>query len=52
MSERFAREQRLQGPNGYIREMLDGTSAVDEEAEAEALFNRMASDWGAEDSTP
>lgn len=48
MSERFAREQRLQGPNGYIRDMLEPSKPEDEEAAAGAMFTRMAGDWGLE----
>jgi len=31
MSERFAREERLQGPQTYIRTMLDQREAADED---------------------
>lgn len=48
MSERFAREARLQGPNGYIREFLEPSKPEDEEAAAGAMFARMAGDWGLE----
>jgi hypothetical protein len=48
MSERFAREQRLQGPNGYIRDMLEPSKPEDEETAAAAMFARMAGDWGLE----
>lgn len=34
MSERFAREERLQGPQTYIRTMLDGTEAEDDDGDA------------------
>jgi hypothetical protein len=48
MSERFAREQRLQGPNGYIRDMLEPSRSEDDQAAAGAMFARMAGDWGLE----
>lgn len=48
MSERFAREDRLQGPMGYIKQFLDPVDPAEAEAQAEAMFHRMAADWGLE----
>lgn len=46
-SERFAREQKLQGPSAYIEEFLDQKSDPDVQiAMAEAELARMALDWG------
>lgn len=45
-SERFAREERLSGPQGYIQQMLDPADPKLAEAEALAKFHRMAEDWG------
>lgn len=48
-AERFAREERLQGPTGYIAQMLDGETDPDlAEAMAEAELSRMAIEWGLE----
>ncbi|MNH49241.1 hypothetical protein D3C73_08120 [compost metagenome] len=46
--ERFAREERLQGPASYIKSMLDAPDLKEAEAMAEAMFHRMATDWGLE----
>lgn len=45
-AERFAREEKLQGPQHYIDTMLRPADPALEEAEALAKFNRMAEDWG------
>lgn len=48
-SERFAREERLQGPQAYIEEMLRSGGNPDlQEAMAEAELSRMAMQWGLE----
>lgn len=46
--ERFAREESLQGPATYIKSMLDAPDLKEAEAMAEAMFHRMATDWGLE----
>lgn len=46
--ERFAREERLQGPASYIKSMLDAPDPKEAEAMATAMFHRMATDWGLE----
>jgi hypothetical protein len=46
--ERFAREERLQGPASYIKSMLEVPDPKEAEAMAEAMFHRMATDWGLE----
>lgn len=48
MSERFAREERLSGPQAYIKQFLDPVDPAEQEAMAEAMFHRMATDWGLE----
>ncbi len=48
MSERFAREDRLQGPQHYITTMLDAPPPGADEELAAAIFDRMAADWGLE----
>ena len=45
-AERFAREERLQAPQQYISDMLDGTSDDVQQAMAEAELTRMAMGWG------
>jgi hypothetical protein len=45
-AERFAREERLSGPQGYIQQMLEPADPSLAEAEALAKFHRMAEDWG------
>lgn len=48
-SERFAREQKLQGPSAYVEEFLDQEADPDlQTATAEAELARMALDWGLE----
>lgn len=47
-AERFAREERLQAPQQYIADMLDGTSDEVQQAMAEAELHRMALGWGLE----
>lgn len=48
MAERFAREERLQGPQAYIKQFLDPVDPNEAEAHAAAVFHRMATDWGIE----
>lgn len=49
MSERFAREERLLGPQTYIRQFLETDEAeADAEAMADAEFNRFARQYGIE----
>lgn len=46
-SERFAREDRLQGPQHYLTEFLaDGPDEALQTAMAEAELTRMAMGWG------
>lgn len=47
-AERFAREEKLQGPQAYIKQFLDPVDPKEAEAQAEAMFTRMAGDWGLE----
>lgn len=48
-AERFAREERLQGPQHYISEFLtSGGGSEVQEAMAEAELTRMAMAWGLE----
>ena len=43
MAERFAREERLSGPNHYMRQFFEPNAAEeDAEALADAEFNRLA----------
>lgn len=48
MSERFAREERLQGPQNYIKSMLDGSEPAEDDGDAFvamfALSNGLAVD--------
>lgn len=47
MSERFAREERLLGPQTYIQQFLEPDEAeADAEAMADAEFNRFARQFG------
>ena len=49
MAERFAREERLSGPNHYIREFFEPDAAgQDAEALADAEFARIARTFGTE----
>ncbi len=49
MSERFAREKVLRGPQDYISEMLNPDTSVEvQTAMAEAELARMALGWGLE----
>lgn len=51
-AEYFARQGPLQGPQHYIREMLDGNDNPDlAEQTAQAQFNRMALQYGLEIET-
>lgn len=58
MSERFAREERLQGPQTYIRTMLDGTEAEDDDGDAFVAMFALSNGLGVDevelprDSTP
>lgn len=48
-SERFARENRLSGPQHYIRELLDDTPDPLGDPGSEAgMFGAIAADWGLE----
>lgn len=47
-SERFAREETLRGPQHYIQEWLQPADPETQRAQAEAIFHRMAADWGLE----
>lgn len=47
--ERFAREERLQGPQHYVRQFLEpNAAALDAEALADAEFDRIARMFGSE----
>lgn len=48
-AERFAREERLQGPQHYVRQFLEPhTAQEDAEALADAEFDRIARLFGSE----
>lgn len=42
------RVTRLHPPSHYVRQFLDGDDDVADEAAANAMFERMAADWGLE----
>jgi len=47
-AERFAREDKLQGPQAYVKQFFQPPNEAEAEAQAEAMFHRMAQDWGLE----
>ncbi|GAA0212432.1 hypothetical protein QOZ96_003603 [Brevundimonas nasdae] len=47
-AERFAREERLQGPQTYIDQFFREQSPAEVDAPDPVMFHRMAQDWGLE----
>lgn len=45
-AERFAREDKLQGPQTYVKQFFQLPNEAEAEAQAKAMFHRMAQDWG------
>ncbi len=48
MAERFAREERLQAPQTYIKQFFQSQDQAEVDAPDPVMFHRMAQDWGLE----